>query len=307
MTGHPADAAALVVDLGFRQRFFPIFCVLFGAGFALFLESAGRRAGRPRLVLLRRLAVLAAFGIAHQLAQPGEALLPYAVFGALVLLPASYLPRAAVPVAGVLATAAALPLGGGLLLIPGLFLLGQAAADYRHVLGGGDVLGGRPALGGRLPVWLLAAGLVTAVPLVLWYLSVPVQQRAFGPGEPIAAAAGLATAAAYTGALLLLLGTRAGAAVARVLAPLGRMALTNYLLATPLVLLAATPLGLTDSAAFGSVFAPAAVIIAAQAAFSAWWLARFRHGPAEWVWRRATWGRPLRNRRTPADAGAPVH
>ena len=33
-------------------------------------------------------------------------------------------------------------------------------------------------------------------------------------------------------------------------------------------------------------------IIAGQAVASRWWLRRFRFGPAEWVWRSLTYGRP---------------
>jgi uncharacterized protein len=37
-------------------------------------------------------------------------------------------------------------------------------------------------------------------------------------------------------------------------------------------------------------FAVAIVIYAAQAAFSAWWLRRFRFGPIEWLWRSLMYG-----------------
>lgn len=36
------------------ERFYPIFYLLFGIGFGLFLRSAIRRADRPRLLLVRR-------------------------------------------------------------------------------------------------------------------------------------------------------------------------------------------------------------------------------------------------------------
>src|SRR5690606_1139224 len=71
-------------------RFFPIFSFLFGIGFAIFLDSAADRHPRPRLLLLRRLAALGLLGALHQTLHPGEALLPYAVFGLLVLVPASF-------------------------------------------------------------------------------------------------------------------------------------------------------------------------------------------------------------------------
>jgi uncharacterized protein len=38
------------------------------------------------------------------------------------------------------------------------------------------------------------------------------------------------------------------------------------------------------------------LLFALQAAWSRWWLARFRFGPAEWLWRMVSYGRlePLR-------------
>src|SRR5215212_1458134 len=62
-----------------EQRFFVIFSLLFGIGFAIFLERAAARTDRPRVPLLRRLLVLACFGGLHLLLQPGEVLLLYAV------------------------------------------------------------------------------------------------------------------------------------------------------------------------------------------------------------------------------------
>jgi uncharacterized protein len=35
----------------------------------------------------------------------------------------------------------------------------------------------------------------------------------------------------------------------------------------------------------------AVAVFAAQAVASAWWLRRFRYGPAEWAWRSLTYGR----------------
>ncbi|SEG97789.1 Uncharacterized membrane protein YeiB [Nonomuraea solani] len=289
-----ANTAGLIVDIGFRQRFFPIFSFLFGIGFAIFLESAHQRNKRPRPALLRRLLILAAFGFLHHQAQPGEALLPYAIFGTLFLLPASYVPRAMVLGFGVVGTVGALAVtGGGTLMIPGLFLLGMAAARFGLVRD----MERRPGM----LAGLLVTGLALAVPLTLWYLNVPLQDRTFGYGAPIAAVAGLSAATAYIGGLLLVLRTRAGAAVSRALAPLGRMALTNYVIATPLILLTLGPLGLTESTSYGLVFPLAAAIIVAQAAFSAWWLGRFRYGPLEWVWRCGTWWRimPIRKVQEP--------
>lgn len=95
------------------------------------------------------------------------------------------------------------------------------------------------------------------------------------------------------GGLLLLLPATPGAAVSRVLEPLGRMALTNYLTATVIVVAVAPALGLADSGRFGAALGLAAAILAAQAVLSRLWLDRFRFGPVEWPWRCVTWLRPV--------------
>jgi hypothetical protein len=119
-----------ILELTVHDRFFPIFSFLFGASFALFLDTAATRTHRPRLILLRRLLVLGALGLAHQVLHPGEALAPYAVIGIVVLLPASWLPRWLVLPGTALALGAGILAGGGMLLIPDLFLLGLAAVRY---------------------------------------------------------------------------------------------------------------------------------------------------------------------------------
>ncbi|MFJ8002091.1 DUF418 domain-containing protein [Streptomyces sp. NPDC096310] len=276
------------LDLFVHQRFFPVFAFLFGLSFALFLESAARRSPRPRLLLARRLVVLGLLGFAHQQVHPGEALLPYAVFGLLILLPASWLPTWVVLPAGLLGLVASVTLvGGGLASVPGLFLLGLAVARL-GVAGTLDRRTGQLAL----VLALAVAGAVAVGRLEHGYPSA-------GPyATRIAAAAGLLGAAVYATALLLVLRTRLGRPLSAVLEPLGRMALTNYLTATVLVLAAAGPLGLRHSSRWVTAMVLAAAVVAAQALFSRWWLARFRYGPLEWVLRCLTWWNvvPLRRR-----------
>jgi uncharacterized membrane protein YeiB len=73
-------------------------------------------------------------------------------------------------------------------------------------------------------------------------------------------------------------------------APVGRMALTNYLSQT-LICIAIYYYG----GLFGS-FRPALGLLIAcsifmtQIAFSSWWLSRYRFGPMEWLWRSMTYG-----------------
>lgn len=102
-----ADALVYVLVQG---KFFLLFSLLFGAGFAVMDERA-RRAGRSFVPLyLRRTAVLLLVGICHALlVWSGDILMLYAVM-AVPLLACRHLPLPALPVAGVLCYAVAVGL-----------------------------------------------------------------------------------------------------------------------------------------------------------------------------------------------------
>lgn len=82
------------------------------------------------------------------------------------------------------------------------------------------------------------------------------------------------------------------------LAPVGRMALSNYLLQSVFgaFIFTGYGLGLFGRVGVGAALALSVVIYAVQIPLSAWWLGRFRYGPAEWLLRSFTYGRlqPLR-------------
>ena len=80
-----------------------------------------------------------------------------------------------------------------------------------------------------------------------------------------------------------------------VFAPVGRMALTNYLMHSIIcvVLSYGFGFGLWWRVGASRALAIAAAIIVVQIPLSAWWLSRFRFGPVEWIWRRLTYGQPL--------------
>ncbi|ASO18593.1 putative membrane protein YeiB [Actinoalloteichus hoggarensis] len=285
--GEPLTIPA-VLELTAHQRFMPIFAFLFGLGFSLFLDGASRRVGASRRLvpMLRRLAVLAVLGLVHQLFQPGEALLSYAIVGAVVLIPASLLPRPLILLGGLVGTLLPLGLfGGGIVLVPGLFLLGLATARYGIV----HTLAER----GRATAALcLGAAIVAAVAL-------PIQadELVHSGFNVSSGVAGIALAVVYVTGLLLLLRTPLGPGLSAVCAPLGRMALTNYLSATAIVLLAAGPLGLPGSTRWDVMLLLALSILVTQCVASRWWLRRFAHGPVEWVWRCVTWWERVPNRR----------
>lgn len=77
------------------------------------------------------------------------------------------------------------------------------------------------------------------------------------------------------------------------LGDVGRMALTNYLMQSLVYLFVFYGFGLGLMRYGGALtcLGIAVVTFALQIAFSRWWLARFRFGPAEWLWRSATYGR----------------
>ena len=268
-----------------QQRFFPIFALLFGIGFSIFLDSAARKAPRPRVLLLRRLLLLLAIGIPFQFLQSGSALLPFAVVGLLVLLPSTWLPRWVSAIAAAALIIASLALfGGGNTLIPGMFLLGSALTRYGLVSGIG-----RSRRGSLVA---LIAFTAIAIPLTLWQLT-SIETSGF---DVQSALSGLATAGAYFSLLSLLMTTGASGLLQRAFAPLGTMALTNYVSAAPLMLAAGALLDLPHETSWTPLLATAAVILLAQWLASTLWLRHFTQGPLEWLWRWGTWGRrrPLR-------------
>jgi uncharacterized protein len=94
----------------------------------------------------------------------------------------------------------------------------------------------------------------------------------------------------YVSMIVLMLHSRGAFANVKLLAPFGRMALTNYLTQSLVMGLIFLGHGLGYwglGRAWQLVFA--LVLCALQVAFSHWWLARFRYGPAEWLWRAVTY------------------
>ncbi|MGQ4596341.1 DUF418 domain-containing protein [Nocardia sp. R6R-6] len=276
----------------FDGRFLPIFSFVFGLGFARLLDHADERGERPRLVLVRHLVALGVLGLIHQQFQEGAALLPYALVGLAILLPAAALPNGVILVAGLVGTvAAAVALGGELALVPGLFLLGMAAARAGIV----RTVGERS--------WQIGAVFALALPAAVvagrWEYRTPYLDLW---STPAAAVAGLFGALAYLTGFLLLLRIEPGQVLSEVLQPLGRMALTNYVGATALILLAEPRLGLSGSADYAALLGSAAAVIVGQMLISAVWLRFFEYGPLEWVWWCITWWTvvPFRRTRVPS-------
>jgi uncharacterized protein len=86
----------------------------------------------------------------------------------------------------------------------------------------------------------------------------------------------------------------------KVFGAVGRAALSNYLLQSVIgtLLFYGYGLGLFGRMGPAVLLIPTVLIFAAQVAASNWWMARFRFGPVEWVWRSLTYARmqPMRQK-----------
>lgn len=157
-----------------------------------------------------------------------------------------------------------------------------------------------------------AVGIALAVPAaILQQLDVPLGDL----GEELAwRAEDFGAAALYlaTVAILVTSGGRAARRL-RVLAPVGMMALTNYLMQSLVMtwLFLSYGVGLTRPSTTGWALLNIAFFGVVQVPLSHWWMKRFRFGPMEWVWRCMIYGelQPLRrgkNTETPPPTLAPT-
>jgi len=80
----------------------------------------------------------------------------------------------------------------------------------------------------------------------------------------------------------------------QVLAPVGQMALTNYLTQSMVCTLIFYGYGLGLFGKMGGAMGIGLTIVIymIQISFSHWWMKRFKYGPAEWLWRSLSYGKP---------------
>ena len=173
----------------------------------------------------------------------------------------------------------------------GMFVLGLwtvrtglalSPSDHRATLARWSMIG----LGVGLPANLIAAWALENWPYIPPSVGGLLGTAMQGVGIPM-----LAIGYATTVALLVVDGRRFISAFA----PVGRMALTNYLMHSIICVVLSYGFGFALWWRTGAsrAMAIAAAIIVVQIPVSAWWLSRFRFGPVEWIWRRLTYGRPV--------------
>ena len=158
--------------------------------------------------------------------------------------------------------------------------------------------------------WLVA-GLAVGWPLIL--LGVHLHERAGWSmrysmvlGWQINSWASLPVALAYASAVMLFCGRGLLPGPTARLAAVGRMAFTNYIVQTLIctTLFYGHGLGLYARLPFAQLFWLVLAIWVLQLAYSPWWLARFRFGPLEWLWRSLTYRTRQPFRRVPPQAAA---
>ena len=108
----------------------------------------------------------------------------------------------------------------------------------------------------------------------------------------------LLLAFAYGIAIVAAIHRPLGSQLMRWVAPLGRMAFTNYVVQSVILgwIFYGYGLGFFGRMSAANCFVVVVLIYAAQIVFSIWWLRRFRFGPLEWLWRSLMYGhrQPLR-------------
>ncbi len=341
-------AVAAIQDFLIRGKFYSLFSLLFGIGFAVQIESAGRRGADFTRHFARRLVVLMIIGIAHAGLWYGDILKDYALIGFL-LIPLrnlkvatvawiaglGFLMRVAWPIiiATLLhvtssASSSAHPgadfgaltrtfggsdagsmfianLGlvrlkalqmiydGRALSILSMFVLGALVGRlrlYRNVSEHRNLF--RKAFWVCAPIGVIGNVVLTPLhaatpdfpPTVVWVAEDTLYAIAV-PSLAIAYACGFAW-----------LWSSERAPMLRWLAPAGRMAVTTYVAQTLLGVGLFYGVGLGFGGRLGLVEGTALAfgIFALQCLAAAVWLRWFRFGPIEWVWRRLTYGAPIK-------------
>ena len=326
------DAIAWAVWVLVEQKSWGIFAFLFGVGFAVLLRRLEARGDPVVPIYLRRLAALAAFGVVAEVGFGFNVLFEYASWGLVLLAVRRWSSGALLALAAVAACAgpivawwsgvapwardaalvkagAAAAQGssyGALLsarwalfldrlpdtwpeLLPNvnlaLFVLGLLALRHgmvdepkRHV---------RAIVG-----WMTFGALAWAAWwLALRHLDTGVAEAALASGLGLIREQSLCFT--YIGAVVLLLAYRPQwTARLALFGWAGRVALTNYLLQVAVVDVLASGYGLGLRLRPPAYLLGALLLFAVQALASRAWLARFRLGPLEWIWRVVTYWRP---------------
>ena len=310
---------AICGEIFVDQKFMGLFSLLFGAGVTLFIERAAMRGRRPVRLNLWRNALLLAIGFLHYQLWDGDVLMVYAICSVILLAARKLSPRVHVG-AGVLLYL--LPIANDFWMqsivnssnaqLVGIWT--QPGADIEEAIGLGLLFNYfMRALG----MMLIGAGLYRIgfmhgdLPILIYrrlaLVGIGAGLTLSALGVVFVAVNGFSREVAFIGntpnnlgsipvslgymSLLILWDRRPDNWLKRRLRAVGRMALTNYLMHSVfgILILAVLLDGLALSRAWLLLFVLS--IWALQIWLSPAWLNRYRFGPAEWLWRVATYRR----------------
>ncbi|MFJ5716065.1 DUF418 domain-containing protein [Neobacillus sp. NPDC093127] len=270
-------------------RFYTIFTFLFGVGFYIFISRAEAKGRNGYVLFLRRIFALFIIGLFHVRFQPGEALTIYAICG-LFILPFYKANKIVNLVFGTSMLIVMAIFSFKLFMVIPLMLLGIAAGQF-HMF--------EQLAKNRNQIVIFTSIMLTLsiIGLFSQYQYAPV---VFGNGSEanfqenqrftrIGITIGPIVSALYVGLMIWLLQFTF---VQKILSPLksyGRMALTNYVSQTAIILLTGNVLHLFNNITYIQSLYLCLAILGFQLIFSLVWLHFFRFGPLEWIWRIVTY------------------
>lgn len=276
-------------------RFYTIFSFLFGVGFYIFISRAQAKERNGVILFVRRMSALLLLGVVHMVFHPGEALAIYAICG-LLILPFHKMKKEINLIIGLILLIWTTYMSLKILMPLPLILLGYSAGQY-HVF---EDLHKKIH---RISIFTIVMFVLGAIGLLIQYTHVP--SGTFYPyilggiSDPMIEQAnqfmkiglmiGPVVSAFYVSLLILLLQLPV---IQKVLSPLkyyGRMALTNYLMQTAMILLAGHLFNLFDRLSYMQSLFLCLGICLLQFIFSKIWLHFFFYGPVEWIWRMWTY------------------
>ena len=343
----------LLVELLVDYKFYTIFAMLFGLGFAMQLSRVADRRRNVNPVFMRRLTILFIIGIGHGLLLWfGDILHIYALVGFILILFRNRSDRVVAGWAFVIALLVALlpfiqwvTMAGALTnsvmgdKIEAVRFVVLTSGSWSEVLGVnwtfnhdqyshfdigfdstvylylsvlwkflvGFVIGRRMLLQRaeeylstyrRLLPWAVAIGVAgnAFLAIAIWIYDVWIPDSTFPLillSWTLVELSMLALSFAYVAGLVLLYQRSGWRHRIGLLAPVGQMALTNYLLQSIILVMLFYGSGLNLLGKIGAAvcLVLSIVIFGIQIVVSRWWLKRFRFGPMEWLWRCLTYGK----------------
>lgn len=354
-----ADAILATLEQVFiNGKFYSIFSLLFGIGFAIILASNEAKGINPLRIFYRRLFVLLLIGAVHLfLVWEGDILLLYALIGMLLPLFRKMSNKSLVTISIALILSPILidllcvllnfRLGGGLEELAmkidqhngiplekdgyAMFLYQENAGwrewriwqesgwayRYSYILHSNRVpkvlamflLGfcvGRNMMFAKLEahIGLLKKlrfwGLLIGIPMGVLNFYFEVFRKGIPNPEGLVHTAAYALSVvpmslAYVAMICLYWHRKNGETKWRYLAPVGQMALTNYLMQTFIGIFLYYGIGLGLGGSIGpAIFFPIGLsVYLIQIIYSNLWMTHFRFGPMEWIWRQLTYGKRL--------------